>query len=140
MNFSGRPVTAASRVMEIDEVLEATIVCGCRWGQRAWKILRLTCSSSIAELDDQVVIGKAFEIRNWGNALQRGVAVNFGDLAGFQLPSEVSADGIEARLNALLAHIVDADVKSGEGADMRNAAAHLPSTNDADFLDLHVRS
>ena len=81
MNFSGRPVTAASLVMEIDEVLEATIVCGCRWGHRAWKILRLTCSSSMADSDDQVIIGKAFEIRNRGNALQRGIAVSFGDLA-----------------------------------------------------------
>ena len=30
MNFSGRPVTAASRVMEIDEVLLATIASGFR--------------------------------------------------------------------------------------------------------------
>jgi hypothetical protein len=56
------------------------------------------------------------------------------------LPSKISRDGGNANINALLADIIDADVKSGEGADMRYATAHLPSTNDADFLDLHVRS
>jgi hypothetical protein len=56
------------------------------------------------------------------------------------LPAEISANGGEARIDAVFADIVDAYVESCEGADMRDATAHLPSTNDADFLDLHVRS
>jgi hypothetical protein len=37
-NFSGRSVREASRVMEIEEVLVARIVCGARWGggSRRW--------------------------------------------------------------------------------------------------------
>ena len=48
MNFSGRSVAAASRVIEIDEVLVATIASGLSAGQSSLKILRLTSSFSVA--------------------------------------------------------------------------------------------
>ena len=48
MNFSGRSVDEASRVIEIDEVLVATIVSGFSTGQSSEKILRLTSSFSVA--------------------------------------------------------------------------------------------
>ena len=48
MNFSGRSVAAASRVIEIDEVLVARIASGFSAGQRSAKILRLTSSFSVA--------------------------------------------------------------------------------------------
>jgi len=35
MNFSGRSVREASRVIEIDEVFEVRIVVGFRWGRRS---------------------------------------------------------------------------------------------------------
>ena len=49
MNFSGRSVEAASRVIEIDDVLLPTIASGLRFGQRSAKILRLTSSFSLAD-------------------------------------------------------------------------------------------
>src|SRR5215475_7573141 len=48
MKRSGRSVAAASRVIEIDEVLEATSASAFRTAQRSWKILRLTSSFSVA--------------------------------------------------------------------------------------------
>ena len=48
MNRSGRAVTEARRVIEIDEVLELTIASGLRNGRRAVNILRLTSSFSEA--------------------------------------------------------------------------------------------
>ena len=48
MKRSGRSVTDASRVMEIDEVLVASIAVFFSFGQRSVKILRLTASSSVA--------------------------------------------------------------------------------------------
>ena len=48
MKRSGRSVCAASRVIEIDEVLVARIASGLRIGQSCAKILRLTVSSSVA--------------------------------------------------------------------------------------------
>src|SRR6516164_4630084 len=48
MKRSGRSVLAARRVIEIDEVLEATIASGLRTAQTSWKILRLTSSFSTA--------------------------------------------------------------------------------------------
>src|SRR6187401_633023 len=49
MNFSGRSVEAASRVIEIDDVLVPTIASAFRCGQRSEKILRLTSSFSLAD-------------------------------------------------------------------------------------------
>ena len=48
MNFSGRSVRLASRVMEIDEVFEVRIVVGFRCGSRSSKIACLTVSRSVA--------------------------------------------------------------------------------------------
>src|SRR5471032_3334071 len=48
MKRSGRSVDAASRVIEIDEVLEATIAVGFSTAQTSWKILRLISSFSTA--------------------------------------------------------------------------------------------
>src|SRR5665213_671944 len=45
---SGRSVEAASRVIEIDEVFEATMASGFSTAQTSWKILRLTSSFSTA--------------------------------------------------------------------------------------------
>src|ERR1700729_3692866 len=48
MKRSGRSVDAASRVIEIDEVLEATLASGFSPAQTSWKILRLVSSFSTA--------------------------------------------------------------------------------------------
>src|SRR5580658_4525401 len=48
MNRSGRSVAAASRVIEIDEVLVPTMVSGFSDGHKAVKILRLVSSCSVA--------------------------------------------------------------------------------------------
>ena len=48
MNCSGRSVEAARRVIEIDDVLDATIASFFSTGQSALNILRLTLSSSVA--------------------------------------------------------------------------------------------
>src|ERR1700730_2511189 len=48
MKRSGRSVDAASRVIEIDEVLEPTMASGFSTAQTSWKILRLTSSFSTA--------------------------------------------------------------------------------------------
>ena len=54
MNFSGRSVPEASRVIEIDEVFEVRIVCGARCGTSAAKILVLERLPLGRRLDDQV--------------------------------------------------------------------------------------
>src|SRR3984885_7163746 len=48
MKRSGRSVEAASRVIEIDEVLDATMASGFSTAQTSWKILRLVSSFSTA--------------------------------------------------------------------------------------------
>jgi hypothetical protein len=48
MNFSGRSVRLASRVIEMDEVFEVRIVVGFRCGTRSSKIACFTVSRSVA--------------------------------------------------------------------------------------------
>ncbi len=56
--FSGRSVVAASRVIEIDEVLEATIASGFRTAHRSIEDLALDLFLLGRGLDDQVAVGE----------------------------------------------------------------------------------
>ena len=71
MKRSGRSVAEASRVIEIDEVLEATIASGFSTAQRSWKILRLTSSFSVAALDHEIAVGEPVDGLGELDAAQR---------------------------------------------------------------------
>jgi hypothetical protein len=54
----------------------------------------------------------------------------FGDLTG-----EVAVDRGEAGLDPLLGHVAQTHVEARKSTYMRDAAAHLTSADNADFLD-----
>ena len=58
MNFSGRSVREASRVMEIEEVFEVRMVSGLRCGINSSKMAVLTASRSGGGLNDQIGLAK----------------------------------------------------------------------------------
>ena len=58
MKRSGRSVTAASRVIEIDEVLLARIAPGCRLGSRLREDLALDLLVLGRRLDHQIAVGE----------------------------------------------------------------------------------
>ena len=92
MNRSGRSVPEASRVIEIDEVLEVRIVCGARCGTSALKIWCLSASRSVAASMTRSVEPSAARSGSIVRRLSAVVALRGADLAARDLPVDVAAD------------------------------------------------
>ncbi len=99
MKRSGRSVDEASRVIEIDEVLVATIASGFSTGQRLAKILRLTSSFSVAASITRSQSPNAVERFRRRDALERGLALLLGDALAADLARHVAVDGGEPGLD-----------------------------------------
>ena len=136
MKWAGFADAAPRRVIDSDEVLLASRVSGLRIGLSLAKISRLIGSSSVAELDHQIGGGQGLHVGRRGDAFDRYLAVGLGDLLRSNLARHVAADGGKARLDAVLGDIVDQHVKTGEGADVGDAASHLSGADDANRPDL----
>ena len=79
MNRSGRSVAEASRVIEIDEVLEATSASGFEDGAEIVEDLALDLFVLGRGLDDEVAVGQARRGLGGRDALERRPAVVLGD-------------------------------------------------------------
>ena len=128
---------AASRVIEIDDVLVPRIACSAK--MRADGCIDLALDAFVLDggFDDEIAIRQFFIGACSANARQSGIALGFGQFAGLHAPGEIAVDGGEARLDALRGNIVERDVIAGKGANMGDAVAHLTGANDADFRDSH---
>src|ERR1700722_18770016 len=98
MKRSGRSVAAASRVMEIEEVLEPIIVSGLSDAQSWTKVLRLTSSFSVG-LDHDVAIGEVIETQPRRDFLQRTLPLFLGDALTAHLARQVAVDRGETGLD-----------------------------------------
>ena len=138
MKRSGRPVTAASRVIEIDEVLEPMMASGLQPLARGRsRILRLTSSILGRRLDDDVGVGEIAalsarpEMR--ARAASTRLAVEQAALDGcgaFATPISAMPASMRSGDTSL-----SATSKPGERADMGDALAHLARADDADLAN-----
>ena len=135
MKRSGWAVTEASRVIEIDEVLEATIVSGLRNGAQVGEDLALDVLALGGRLDHEIAVGEIVERRRDADPVKRRLAAGFVELALGDLARQQAVDRRERRLDALFGDVVEQHVQSGLGADQRDAGAHLAGADDADFVD-----
>ena len=137
MNFSGRSVDAASRVIEIDELLEATMASGFR-GAQIVEYLALGLFLFDRRLDHEIAVGKTVERVGGRDPLQRLLALVVGDGLLRDLARQIAIDGCHRRLEAIGRNVVENHVHSGESRHMRDAVAHLARPDHADFPD-HCR-
>ena len=139
MNFSGRSVAAASRVIEIDEVLVATSASGRSDAHRRREDLALGRLVLGRRLDHEIARAEGGEIPGrlrCGSglaALSSSVRLPF-ETRRARLPSIVPRP-FSRRVGVA---VVQQDFEAGRGADLRDAASHLARADDADPLDLHV--
>ena len=135
MKRSGLAVTEARRVIEIDEVFEATMASGLRNERSAVKILRLTSSFSDGRLDHEIAIGELVEGAGDLNAVEDRLALRFVHLPLGNLARQVAVDGRQSRVDALLRDVVEGNGQSRLSRNLSDAGAHLPRADDADRLD-----
>ena len=135
MKFSGRSVEAASRVIEIDEVLVPTIASGFSVRAEVGENLALDVFLLGRRLDHEIAVAELVERLGRRDARERRLAVLLGDQLARDLPRQVAVDGGEPGIDAVGRDVVEQDVDAGERADMRDAVAHLTGADHADLAD-----
>jgi hypothetical protein len=131
MNFSGRSVRLASRVMEIEGM-------GREIGREAVEDRLLDAFLFGRRLDDQIA-GAQIGNRHGGLDAAHGRGLGLGgDLAARNLTFDVAVDGGDGLGQPLGADVVHQDVIARQGEDMGNPVAHLPGAHDSHKLNGHV--
>ena len=138
MNFSGRSVEAASRVIEIEEVLVPTIASGFRLRAEVGEDLALDVFLLGRRLDDEIAVAELVERVGRRDARERGLAVFLGDQLARDLPRQIAVDGREPGIDAVGRDVVEQNVHSGKRDHMRNAVTHLTGADDADLFDCNA--
>jgi hypothetical protein len=116
--FAGRRVTAASRVIEIED-------------------FRLDFKFLGGGLDDEVAGRKVATLEHGLDALQRRGFVASGNFAFGQFAIEVLADGFEAAIKESLFHIAQRHPISAAREHLRNAIAHGSRADHSHPFDWH---
>jgi hypothetical protein len=127
MNFSGRSVRLASRVIEMDEVFEVRIVERLEMRQQVFEDRLLDRFAFGRGLDDQVAGAEIGQLQRGADARHGGGLVLGGDLAARDLTFDVAVDRGERLVEAVLADVVQQHVIARQREDMGDAVAHLPA-------------
>ena len=135
MKFSGRSVDEASRVIEIDDVLVATMASGLSDGAQIREDLALDVLLLGRGLDHQIAVGQRVVFLRRRDLRERVLARVLGDALLGDLTRHVAVDGRQTRLDAIGRHVVEHDRIARQRADMGNAVAHLPGADHADILN-----
>ena len=135
MKRSGRSVAAASRVIEIEDVLVPTIGLGLERRTERAEDLALDVLLLGRRLDHEVAIAQFVEALGRSDALDRGLPLLFADALAADLARQVAADGGNTLGDAFGGDVVEQNVKAGERADMGDAAAHLAGADHADLAN-----
>ena len=135
MNCSGRSVEAASRVIEIDDVLVARIASGFSRRTEVDEDLALDVLLLGRRLDDEIAVAERVERFRRRDVLERRLRVLFLDDVLGDLARHVAVDGREPGLDAVGRDVVERHGKAGERADMGDAVAHLAGADHADFAN-----
>ena len=132
MNRSGRSVAEASRVIEIDEVLEASSVPLPRCGASAAKIDFLISSSSVAASMTRSAAPICWQALDGLDAAERRLHRRSSMMPRATWRDMLCSMTLQAGVDPLAADVVQHDLVAGQGADMGDARAHLARADDAD--------
>ena len=137
MNFSGRSVTEASRVIEMDDVLVASMQSGRKRGTQVHEDLAFDLFIFRGRFDDEIAFGESIIIERRRDPADGGDARCLVELLALDETREISAERGEASIDPFLGNVVEGDVESGDRADLRDPGAHLPGADDADRVDFN---
>ncbi len=135
MNFSGRSVEAASRVIEIDDVLLATSVSRLQRRAELREDLALDLFLLGRGFDHQIAIGQTVVGFDRADQLERRLLLLLGDALTADLAGHVAVDRGQRLLEARGRDIVDHDRDPGQRADMGDTVAHLARADDPDLAN-----
>ena len=125
MNRSGRSVTEASLVIEIDDVFVAKIAVRLQGRAELGKNLAFDLLVLGRGFDDEVAIAEGVEVERGRDPVQSRVACRRLELFAFDLAREIACDGGKTGIDARFRDIVEGDIDAGQRADLGDARAHL---------------
>ncbi len=135
MKRSGRSVAAASRVIEMDEVLEATIAVGLEARHEPLEDVALHVLALGRGLDHEVAVAERIEPGRGRDERERRLSLLLRDLAALGLAAEIAVDRLDRARQGLGVDVVQDDAASRQRRDMGDAAAHLARAYDAHGFD-----
>ena len=139
MKRSGRSVTAASRVIEIEEVLLAMIAPGFRLRHQAGEDLALELLVLGRGLDHEVAVAKQLHALAGLDPAQRLRLVRLAQHLLLHLPAEEVVDPADRGVQRLARDVRQANLVARLGRHLGDAATHLPGADHADPPDLGDR-
>ena len=135
-NRAGSRTTAASAVIEIDDVFDARIASGIASASTCLQDPQLELEVFGRRLDDQVRAARASRNRSMPRTrASAAVARVGGDLVLLLQPLEAAADRGDAAVDGRLRDVDHDDIDARNGACLRDAVAHRSGADDADALD-----
>ncbi len=141
ITLPGRRVTAASSVIEMEEVFVARMQSAGAFSSIVRKIVSLTgCCSVAASIDESRLPHSGFEVRGDGDVLQGGALLIFGERPLLDLPVEVGGDRPERFLQEVLPYVHQNDREAILRKHMGDAVPHRSGTHDRDSRDGHRHS
>ena len=139
MNRSGRSVTEARRVMEIEDVLDARRAVGFQVLTDRSENLLLDLFVLGGRFDDDIAGRQGRQIQRRADARQGLIHRALLDHALGHLPGEIAADGLKTSFDPVGADVMEQDRVAGRRADMGDPSAHLTGPDHADDLDIRHR-
>ncbi len=139
ITWSGRPVWAASLVIEIELVLEASRARAGATRSSSREDLALDLEALDHRLDHQVGVGERGEPGRRPDAGARGVALAGGQLALGDQPLEALVDRRETLVESRRGDVDQRHREARLRGDLRDAVAHRAGADDAEAADLHAR-
>ena len=137
MTLSARLVTAASFVIEIDDVFDDRITSGRHSLSKIAEQFRLDLEALAGRLDDEVARRQPHPIHSRGDPRNRRIARLGSDFLFRDLALQVLADGLHAPIKEALIDIHQHHVVARLREHMGNAIAHGARANDSHIFDFH---
>ena len=137
MNRSGRPVAAASRVIEIEEVFDARMACGGQIRSELAEELLLDFLVLDDRLDDRVGLPESVEVGGRRQPAEGRGFVLRAALALGHLAIEILVDRGPGLLEQRLRDVDEDHRATRSGRDMGDAPAHLSPADHTQGADFH---
>ena len=123
-------------MIEIEDVLEATIASGLRKERKRGEDLALDLFVFGGGLDHQIAVAELIEGPGHLNAIEDRLTLRVVDLPFGHLARQMAVDGRQGGVDALLGDVRQRDGHACLGGHLGDAGAHLAGADHANRLDV----
>ena len=135
MTWPGLWVCAASRVMEMEEVLEARITSGFKHRIQLQEEFLFEGETLRRRLDDKIAYRQVLSLQGAADRSQGLLRLGCGQFALGRLALQILANRLQPAIEKTLFDFAQHYLKPAPGKHMRNPIAHGPGAHHSHYLD-----